>query len=268
MAIATAQYTITDLNDGVSSSDITALLPSDVEIFTFNRNITGSKGMTPTGSACIYTRTSGGDKFGGDCINVTTGKIIYPGLETQINREKFSVLGWVRNNSSASTKQAIFGANPAFSFYLSSTYKKLTYSFYNGSQIDIGSNLILNDLTTWHLIGISVDKANSKITFFQDNNFEEKTTPIAYTQASTVFTLGQISSTDTSSPAQMSFSNFAIFKNTVITPDFVAKILISSRPFIDPNSKVIVPIPSSPTMAIVDEYVEEGYIPDGYFTYL
>lgn len=177
------------------------------------------------------------------------GRIIYSGLENDINWEKFSALMWIKRQYTGAS-QRIFSSWTKALFTVDVTTNILRYSYTNTSQQNVNSSLTLTD-TNWHLVGLSVDKTNNKITFFKDNLFDEKTgITIGYTAAATPFTLGQLTSTDVSTPANMLFSNFVIFKNSVITTDYVKAVYAAQKPFYDLNNIIKVPKPSSVSITI------------------
>lgn len=177
------------------------------------------------------------------------GRIIYSGLENDINWEKFSALMWIKRQYTGAS-QRIFSSWTKALFTVDVTTNILRYSYTNTSQQNVNSSLTLTD-TNWHLVGLSVDKTNNKITFFKDDLFDEKTgVTIGYTAAATPFTLGQLTSTDVSTPANMLFSNFVIFKNSVITTDYVKAVYAAQKPFYDLNNIIKVPKPSSVSITI------------------
>lgn len=256
--------------NNLSDAPLDTAISSDAELFSFNINITGSRGTVPANS--IYLRRNDEGKFG-NCISLRSDlnqKIEYITLKEEINWDSFSLLTWVKTeNLTNDNYQIIFGTWPHQYFGLTPD-RKLIYSWTDGVQKSVVADNLDSIDSNWSLVGVSVDKVNSKIILFINNTKQEfQVSNLLYSTAASAisnFTLGRLSPTGQSFSTNLLYDNLVVYKTSIIDPLLVRGIYNANRPFHDNYEKIQVPPPLTISMEFVFDYTVEDYVADGYFT--
>ena len=181
-------------------------------------------------------------------------KIAYS-MTNEINLDNYTFLAWIKRLESGTIFKRIFGVSAGssantWSLGIRDTTHTLRYHFYDSTNTAryVYSTKAIND-TEWHLVGVSVDKTNNKITCFVDDTATETSITVStYAMSKTQLCIGAAFATETSYPSNCLIDNAIFYKNTVINSTEVKNIYLAQKPFYDSASITKVPLPSNVTI--------------------